>query len=156
MIRNATMVDVRPIHSLLNTYAKQGLLLGRSISSIYDNLRDFLVCEIDGEVVGVCALHIVWEDLAEIRSLAVAESAQKKGIGRHLVENCLEEAQAYEIKKIFSLTYQDGFFRKLGFYDIDKKDLPHKIWSDCLHCPNFPDCDENALMFDWNLVEKTS
>lgn len=156
MIRNATMVDVRLIHSLLNTYAKQGLLLGRSISSIYDNLRDFLVCEIDGEVVGVCALHIVWEDLAEIRSLAVAESAQKKGVGRQLVENCLKEAQVYEIKKIFSLTYQAGFFRKLGFYDIEKKDLPHKIWSDCLHCPNFPDCDENALMFDWNLAETTS
>ncbi len=148
MIRNATMADVKIIHGLLKSYADKGLLLPRSISSIYDKLRDFVVYELDGEVVGICALQIFWEDLAEIRSLAVNESAQGQGIGRLLVENCLQEAKDFKITKVFTLTYQDAFFRKLGFYDIDKKELPHKIWSDCLHCPNFPDCDENALMFE--------
>lgn len=148
MIRKATMDDVKIIHGLLKNYADKGLLLPRSISSIYDKLRDFVVYELDGEVVGICALQIFWEDLAEIRSLAVDEAAQGKGVGRLLVENCLQEAKGFKITKVFTLTYQDAFFRKLGFYDIDKKELPHKIWSDCLHCPHFPDCDENALMFD--------
>jgi len=148
MLRNATIEDVKIIHRLLKHYADEGLLLPRSISSIYDKLRDFVVYELEGEVVGVCALQIFWEDLAEIRSLAVAESAQGRGIGKQLVENCLQGAKDLKITKVFTLTYQDEFFRKLGFYDIDKKELPHKIWSDCLHCPNFPECDENALMFD--------
>lgn len=156
MIRNAIMTDVRSIHALVNVYAKTGLLLGRSVSSIYDNLRDFVVYEVDGEIIGVCCLHIVWDDLAEVRSLAVAESAQGKGVGKALVEICLKEAQSLKITKIFSLTYQDGFFRKLGFFDIDKKDLPHKIWSDCLNCPHYPDCNENALLFDWNAAEELS
>ncbi len=148
MLRSATMDDVKIIHGLLKHYADQGLLLPRSISSIYDKLRDFVVYELDGKVVGVCALQIFWEDLAEIRSLAVDESCLRGGIGRLLVENCLQEARNFRISRVFTLTYQTEFFRKLGFYDIDKKELPHKIWSDCLHCPNFPECDENALMFD--------
>ncbi|WP_041278825.1 N-acetyltransferase [Desulfotalea psychrophila] len=153
MIRNATMADVPHIHSLLNDFAERGVLLGRSISSLYDKIRDFVVYEEDGEVVGVCALQISWENLAEIRSLAVVDGAQGRGIGRQLVETCLAEARAFKITKIFTLTYQDAFFRRLGFYDIDKKDLPHKIWSDCLHCPKFPNCDENALAFDQVLTE---
>lgn len=149
MIRKARIGDVRNIHALLSYYADRKLLLGRSISSIYDHLRDFVVCEDDaGAVMGVCALHICWEDLAEIRSLAVREDRRHTGIGARLVQNCLTEAEVYEIKRVFTLTYQPQFFRKQGFYDIDKRELPHKIWSDCINCAMFPDCDEEALMYE--------
>lgn len=151
MIRNARMDDVKIIHSLLNHFAAKGLLLGRSISSLYDHLRDFIVLTNEtGQILGVCALQISWENLAEIRSLAVSEAAQGQGLGAQLVQACLQEAKKLEIEKIFTLTYQAGFFRKQGFTDIDKRDLPHKIWSDCLHCHKFPDCDEEALVFTMN------
>jgi len=141
------MEDIRHIHALLQGFAEQKLLLPRSISSLYDHLRDFVVYEDSGSIVGVCSLQICWENLAEIRSLAVVEDMQKSGVGSKLVKLCLEEAQEYGIKNIFTLTYQPGFFQKLGFADIDKSELPHKIWADCIHCPMFPDCDEEALMF---------
>ena len=145
-IRPARMSDVRAIHALLAFFAGKGLMLPRSISSLYDHLRDFVVYEEEGEIHGICALQISWDDLAEIRSLAVTESHQKRGIGALLVESCLDEAASLEIGKVFVLTYQAGFFRKMGFLDTDKQNLPHKIWSDCLHCPKFPDCDEDALI----------
>lgn len=147
MIRNARITDVKEIHQLLKYFAAKGLLLARSISSLYDQLRDFIVYEDENNAIaGICALHIIWEDLAEIRSLAVTEEAQGKGIGKELVEHCLQEAENFGLKRVFTLTYQAGFFRKLGFVDIDKKELPHKIWSDCIHCTMFPDCDEEALI----------
>jgi amino-acid N-acetyltransferase len=145
-IRPARMSDVREIHKLLQVFAEKGLLLGRSISSLYDQLRDFIVYD-DGGVQGACALHICWDNLAEIRSLAVAEKMQGRGVGRELVESCLTEALRLEIDNVFVLTYQAGFFRKLQFEEIEKSELPHKIWSDCLHCPKFPDCDEDALIW---------
>ncbi len=145
-IRPARMSDVRDIHALLQRFADRGLLLGRSISSLYDDLRDFIILEDDG-ILGVCALHICWDNLAEIRSLAVDPTAQGRGIGTRLVHSCLDEARSLEIGQVFVLTYQAAFFRKLGFRDCDKRDLPHKIWSDCLHCPKFPDCDEEALIW---------
>ena len=148
MIRKARMDDVRQVHTLLQKYADQKLLLGRSISSLYDHLRDFVVWdEGDRNISGVCSLHICWENLAEIRSLAVKKTGQGQGIGTGLVQTCLREAVEYGITRIFTLTYQPGFFRKLGFADIDKKELPHKIWADCIHCAMFPDCDEEALMY---------
>jgi len=148
MIRYARMDDVKEIHTLLNHYAKQGLLLACSISSLYDRLRDFVVyVNKEDAILGVCALHITWENLAEIRSLAVLKNLHGKGIGAKLVQQCLLEAEMYGIDNIFTLTYQPGFFRKQGFADIDKKELPHKIWSDCIHCSMFPDCDEEALMY---------
>jgi amino-acid N-acetyltransferase len=147
MIRNARIKDVKEIHQLLKHFAQEGLLLARSISSLYDQLRDFFVFEADDKrILGICALHIIWEDLAEIRSLAVKEEAQGMGIGRQLVGHCLREAEGLGLDRVFTLTYQAGFFRKMGFVDIDKKDLPHKIWSDCIHCTMFPDCDEEALI----------
>jgi len=146
MIRNATMEDVKKIHKLLNYYAEKALLLGRSYSALYDQLRDFKVyVDEKNNLMGACALHIIWENLAEIRSLAVYEAAQGKRVGEQLVRACLEEAAEFKIDKVFTLTYQAGFFRKIGFYDVDKGELPHKIWSDCINCPKFPDCDEEAL-----------
>jgi amino-acid N-acetyltransferase len=145
-IRPARMGDVRAIHALLTTFANKGLMLPRSISSLYDSLRDFVVYEEAGVIHGICALHICWDNLAEIRSLAVSEDKQKSGIGALLVESCLDEAKSLEINKVFVLTYQAPFFRKFGFEDRDKQELPHKIWSDCIHCAKFPDCDEDALI----------
>jgi amino-acid N-acetyltransferase len=141
------MGDVKAIHGLLQHFAEKGLLLGRSISSLYDQLRDFIVYDLDGVVLGVCALHISWDNLAEVRSLAVAEELQGQGIGRMLVDSCLDEARSLEIGNVFVLTYQAGFFRRIRFVDIEKSELPHKIWSDCLQCPKFPDCDEDALIW---------
>jgi amino-acid N-acetyltransferase len=146
--RAARMADVKEIHALINSFAGEGLLLARSISSLYDKLRDFVVCiDDDNTLAGVCALQITWDNLAEIRSLAVRRDLQRCGIGSQLVRACLAEADDFGIERIFTLTYQPGFFRRMGFQDIDKRELPHKIWSDCIHCHKFPDCDEDALMF---------
>lgn len=148
LIRKASMADVKVAYELLNSYAEQGELLGRSLSSLYDNLRDFQVAHTpEGDITGVCALHICWEDLAEIRSLAVFEQYQQQGIGRVLVEECLADAKALGITKVFTLTYQPQFFKKLGFIPIDKGELPHKVWADCINCPKFPDCNEEAMVW---------
>lgn len=152
MLRNARINDVKEIYALLGHYSDKGLLLGRSLSSLYDQLRDFQVF-VDPEdpghrIVGVCALHICWENLAEIRSLAVDEAYHGRGIGSQLVKMCLNGADAFGITNVFTLTYQPDFFKKMGFCDIDKKDLPHKVWSDCIHCPKFPDCNEEALIWE--------
>lgn len=152
MIRNARMEDIQAIYALLSHFAEKGLLLGRSLSSLYDQLRDFKVYVEKGEsgeqVVGVGALHVCWENLAEIRSFAVAESHQGRGIGTELANACLAEALAFGIKRVFTLTYQPTFFKRLHFRDIDKNELPHKVWSDCIHCPKFPDCNEEALVWE--------
>ncbi len=153
MIRNARVADVPDIYKMLNHYSDHGLLLGRSLSSLYDHVRDFKVFETAGDdckktvkIVGVAALHVCWEDLAEIRSLAVANDFQGQGIGVKLVRSCLAEVDELGVKKVFVLTYQPDFFEKIGFTHIDKDELPHKVWSDCLQCPKFPDCNEVALV----------
>ncbi len=146
VLRKAKPKDMVRVHELINLYAKEGLLLPVSLNSLYDNVRDFWVFEVDGKIVGCSALHITWEDLAEIRSLAVEPSFRGKGIGKKLVEACLEEARSLEIKRVFVLTYQVEFFKKLGFGEIEKGLLPHKVWTDCLNCPKFPNCDETAMI----------
>jgi amino-acid N-acetyltransferase len=152
MIRKAVIKDIKPIYRLLGHYAEQGLLLPRSLSELYDHLRDFwvLVGEEDqeSELLGVCALGICWEELAEIRSLAVVEKCQGKNMGRLLVERCLDEARTFGVKRIFTLTYVPEFFQRLGFRVVDKSVLPHKVWADCLKCTKFPDCDEIALILE--------
>ena len=150
-IRKAIINDVHSIHNILTHYAENNLMLPRSLSALYDHLRDYFVLEGDKQeqrIKGVCGLGICWEDLAEIRSLAVTEDQQGKGSGSRLVEKCLEEARGLGLKKVFVLTYVPGFFEKLGFKEVEKSTLPHKIWADCLNCPKFPDCDETALMID--------
>ena len=149
MIRKAVIRDVKPIHKLLSYYADQGLLLPRSLIELYDHLRDLFVVEDNQQwnpIIGVSALGICWEDVAEIRSLAVAEDHQKRGLGSQLVERCLEEAGSLGLKKVFTLSYVPNFFSRLGFKEVEKTVLPHKIWGDCLKCPKFPDCDETAMM----------
>lgn len=148
MIRHARIPDARSIHRLLLEYAKDGQLLGRSLANIYENIRDFYVYEEAEIILGTGALAISWEDLAEVRSLAVAKGQNGKGIGRQIVETCLEEAAELGLKRVFALTYQPDFFKKIGFVDIEKSELPQKIWGDCINCVKFPDCDEFALAID--------
>ncbi|MEE8546875.1 MAG: N-acetyltransferase [bacterium] len=148
MIRKAKMKDVPIVHELVNDYASRGEMLARSRSEIYEGLRDFFIAEEEGQILGCAALHINWEDLAEVRSLAVSETAQKRGIGRKLVEACIQEARALGVAKVYALTYRPGFFEQLGFDQVPKETLPHKIWGDCLKCPQFPNCDEDAVMME--------
>jgi amino-acid N-acetyltransferase len=146
MMRKARVGDVRTIQGLIEASASKGEMLPRSLSEIYDHLRDFYIYEQHRSLVGTCALHICWEDLAEIRSLAVLELERRKGIGSKLVRVCLREARRLDIRRVFVLTYKPSFFQKFGFEVVDKATLPHKIWSDCLKCVKFPDCDEIAMM----------
>lgn len=148
MIRKAVIADAKAIHRMLMVYAKDGQMLPRSLSEIYENIRDFFVFEDQGEVAGTVCLTICWEDLAEVRSLAVVEGRIGGGIGRKLVEACLEEARRFGLRRVFALTYKQVFFERLGFHEIEKSELPHKIWSDCLKCAKFPDCDEIAVCID--------
>ena len=145
-IRKARISDLKEVHNLINDFAKREQMIPRALNELYETLRDFVVCDMDGTVRGVCALHIMWDDLAEIRSLAVDKEFQKRGIGRSLVKRCLKEAKDLGIKRIFALTYHPDFFKNLGFRDIDKASLPQKIWGDCLRCHRFPECDENAVI----------
>jgi amino-acid N-acetyltransferase len=146
MMRRANLTDVKIIQSIINQYSLSGQMLPRTLNDLYEHLRDFHVYEHDGGIVGVCALHISWDGLAEIRSLAVIQGHVHEGIGSKLVHQCLMEAADLNVERVFVLTYVPEFFRKLGFSEVDKKELPHKIWTDCLNCVKFPHCDETALI----------
>ncbi|MBC7360075.1 MAG: N-acetyltransferase [Desulfacinum sp.] len=150
MIRKARISDVKHLHRLLNAFAAEGRLLPRSLNDLYTNIRDTFVWEDEEthEILGCGSLHIVWEDLAEIRSLAVRKEWQGRGIGARLVQACLQEAAELGIHRVFVLTYEVEFFRKQGFQEVEKHIFPQKIWADCLHCNKFPDCDETALVLD--------
>ncbi|SFM51815.1 amino-acid N-acetyltransferase [Thermodesulforhabdus norvegica] len=156
VIRKAKIGDVRAIQDLIMPYAREGRLLPRSLSELYSRIRDFFVCEDNGRIVGCCGLHIVWEDLAEITSLAVNKEFHGRGIGRSLVQACIEEAEELGIPRLFVLTYEEEFFRKLGFQIVDKNIFPQKIWVDCLKCPKFPECDEVALLFNVSAPQESS
>ncbi|CVK19756.1 N-acetyltransferase [Sporomusa sphaeroides] len=146
IFRKATFSDVESILKLINEYAQQGLMLARSRNTLYEGLREFVLAEEDGKVVGVAALHLVWDELAEIRALAVHPSKIKTGIGRTIVEKLTEEAKELGVKTLFALTYQPGFFRKLGFKEVEKDSVPQKMWKECINCPKFPNCDEIAMV----------
>jgi amino-acid N-acetyltransferase len=152
VIRKARIGDVRDIHRIINKFAKKDKMLPRSLNEIYENIRDFLVCIEKGRITGVCALHILWEDLAEVRSIAVLKDYQRKGIGKRLVKECLKEAKSLGINRVFALTYNPEFFIEMGFREIDKNTLPQKIWGDCLKCPKFPECNEVAVIKDIRLT----
>ena len=146
-IERATIRDVSQMQQLINRFAGRGEMLARSLSEIYENVRDYQVVR-DGEQVIACvALHIMWSDLAEIKSLAVAESSQKQGIGEQMVQTCLAEAGGLGLSAVFCLTYKPGFFERAGFSRIDKMELPQKVWTECYRCPKFPNCDEVALIY---------
>jgi len=146
MIRKARIEDIVQIQKLINQFAKQELMLPRSLLNLYESLRDFLVCELNHRIVGCCALHIAWKDLVEIRSLAVNRRYQGRGIGRQLISAAITEAKELGCQAIFTLTYIPDYFKKSGFRKVSKDKLPHKIWAECINCPKFPDCKEVALI----------
>ncbi|MBI5118731.1 N-acetyltransferase [Candidatus Poribacteria bacterium] len=141
------MDDVPTIRELISFYSQKGDMLPKALMEVYENLRDFFVfIDADETVLGCCALHLFWADLAEVQSLAVREVNKRKGIGTALVQACINEARLLGISKVFTLTDKPVFFEKQGFEKIDRSLLPHKIWSACVKCVKFPDCDEVALV----------
>jgi amino-acid N-acetyltransferase len=148
IVRKAVAGDVRSIHKLVNEFADENKISPRSLNDLYENLRDFFIYIDDSKIIGACALHISWENLAEIRSLVVDRKDQKQGIGTALIEEALKEARQLGIKRIFSLTYIPNYFERFGFHELEKSELPHKIWGDCMKCHKFPDCDETAVILD--------
>ena len=147
MVRKAKISDVPQIKDIIQIFAVKGLMLPRSLNSIYENLRDFFVYEEERKIVGVSSLHIYWEDLAEIKSLAVLPEYQNKGVGKKLVNACIDEAKYLGIEKIFALTYVPEFFEKLGFKIVDKSLFPQKVWNECIHCIKFNECKEIPVLY---------
>ncbi len=147
MVLKANMQDVAIIREMVNFYSQQGEMLPKALMELYEELRDFFVYTgSNEEVLGCCALHLFWEDLAEIRSLATRQASMRQGIGTALVEACIQEARTLGIAKVFTLTNKPAFFEKQGFHEVDRSELPHKIWAACVKCVKFPDCDEVALV----------
>ena len=146
-LEKARIWDVPQMHQLINYFADKGEMLPRPLSELYENIRDFFVVRQDEQMVGCAALHVSWSDLAEVRSVAVAEDSQAKGIGSQLVQACLKEAGELGINTVFCFTYRPDFFKGHRFVDIDKMELPRKVWTDCFRCPKFPNCDEVALIY---------
>lgn len=148
VLRKPTVKDVPAMAGIINAYAAQGQMLPRSLHKLYQSLRDFMVVEVDGHVIACGALAVLWEDLAEIRSLAVANDWRRKGLGRIMVQYFLQEARGLGLDRVFALTYQPGFFERLGFRMVPRDSLPQKVWGECLDCTKFPNCDEVALVLD--------
>lgn len=147
--RKAVFRDVEPIFNLVADYAKEGIMLMRSRNTLYETLRDMVVAVDDeGKVVGVGGLHMLWDGVAEVRTMAVAPKLTRHGIGREIVERLMAEGKELGVTKFITLTYKPGFFQKLGFRTVTKEELPHKMWKDCIDCPKFPNCDEIAMVYD--------
>lgn len=146
MIRPATIHDVCRIQEIINSHAELGKMLFKSLAQLYEDLRDFGVFEVDGQVVGCVALTIIWADLAEVRALAVDENSRGHGIGRQLVQWSIAEGRRLGIARLMALTYEQAFFEKLGFTVVPKETLPLKVWSDCVRCPKRDRCDEIAMV----------
>jgi len=145
-IRGAKISDAKVIYSLISSYAERDKMLFRSMADIYENLQSFTVAEMDGKVVGCCALEIIWSDLAEIKSLAIAEQYTGRRVGKALVEAAVEKGCQLGVPRVFGLTLKPEFFEKLGFERIEKDKLPMKVWSDCARCPKQQKCDETAVI----------
>jgi amino-acid N-acetyltransferase len=148
VIDKATMADVEHIHAVVTHFADRDEMLHRPLNEIYENLRDFWVARREGEFLGCVALHLLWVDIAEIKSLAVREDRQLKGVGAALVGACLDEARRIGLPRVFALTYKPGFFEKQGFHIADVMQFPRKVWNECYRCPKFPSCNEIAVTID--------
>jgi amino-acid N-acetyltransferase len=147
LIRKARIDDVPRIQKLIHIFADRGEMLHRSLNELYETVRDFTVVEDDGRLVACAALHVTWDDLAEVKSVAVAPDAQGKGYGRIVVTRCLDEARELGLRRVFALTYKPEFFARFGFQIIDRNMLPHKVWGECIKCHKFPNCNEIAMMY---------
>lgn len=146
MVRKARIEDIKHIQKLINSFANKDLMLPRSLNELYENLRDFWVAEEDKKIIACAALHVSWDDLAEIKSLAVQKNKQGRGLGKDMVSTCLLEAKELGAKRVFALTYKPEFFKKFGFKRVKNSQLPHKVWAECINCCKFPNCQEIALL----------
>jgi len=147
-VEKAKISDVPQVQVLVNHFAARDEMLPRSLSELYENVREFFVVRDDEKVVACASMHVLWSDLAEIRSLAVAEGNRDKGLAAQLIKACLQEAGEMDIPIVFCLTYRPALFEKYGFARVDKMELPRKVWAECYRCPKFPDCDEVALTYE--------
>ena len=148
VVRPARLNDVEKMQVMISRYAERRLMLNRKLLELYSDIREYQVVARGDEILGTCALHIFWSDLAEIRALTVAEELQGKGYGKKLVEACIAEARLLGLKRVFALTYVGDFFLRIGFRAAAKEELPQKVWMECVRCPKFPNCDEQALLKD--------
>lgn len=147
--RKPTFGDIEAIFELVNGYANDGVMLARSRNTLYETIRDMIVAEAeDGSIVGVGGLHVIWNELAEIRTMAVSPAHTRQGIGAEIVRRLLDEGRGIGVKRFITLTYKPGFFQTLGFRTITKEQLPHKVWKECIDCPKFPNCDEIAMTLE--------
>jgi amino-acid N-acetyltransferase len=149
MIRKAKINEVREIWRMLHNFADQDVL-PRSMADLYSQVREYFIYrEEQGPLIGVAALHIFWEDLGEIRSVAVLPEFQRNGIGSALVKSCIAEAASLGLKKVIALTTRPDFFKRLGFHQVAREDLPPHIWSECKDCVKYPDkCNEIPMLLD--------
>jgi len=145
VVERARVADAADIHDVITYFADRGEMLHRPLSEVYENLRDFYVARVDGAFAGCAALHVWWEDLAEIKSLAVRQDRQLGGVGYRLVTTCLDDAERLGLATVFALTYKPGFFEKLGFHIANVMEFPRKVWNECYRCPKFPSCNEIAV-----------
>jgi amino-acid N-acetyltransferase len=144
---NPTVEYIENMQKLVKKDVEEGTILDRTDDVIATTIRSYTCVSVDNKLVGFVALHIYSKNLAEVRSLIVDEKYRGLAIGKGLVLQCLKEAKKLAIKKVLSLTYQDKFFEKLGFKQIEKDTIPeHKIWADCIKCKHFPICNEVALI----------
>lgn len=146
VVRKARVEDVPRIQKLIHIFADRGEMLHRSLNELYETMRDFTIVEEDGHIVACAAIHVTWDDLAELKSVAVAPQAQGRGYGKMVVQRCLDEARELGLRRVFALTYKPEFFSRFGFQIIDRSMLPHKVWGECIKCHKFPNCNETAMM----------
>ncbi|MCL4401793.1 MAG: N-acetyltransferase [Acidobacteria bacterium] len=145
-VRKAAMRDIGPILEMINGYAAKGIMLPRTEFELSENIRDFTVVTHGERLLGCGALHFYSPSIGEIRSLAVREEAKTHGVGRRLVEALVEEASTYALDAVFAFTYVVDFFRRVGFQEVERGELPLKAWKDCLRCPKFQCCDEIPMV----------
>jgi amino-acid N-acetyltransferase len=155
-VEKARLADVPQMQQMVNAFAEKGEMLARPLSEMYENIRDYFVIRGGDKIIACVALHVCWEDLAEIKSLAVTQENQRQGIGAQLIKACVQEATKLGIPTVFCLTYKPKFFETLGFTQIDRMQLPRKVWTECYRCSKFPDCDEIALTYHIRTPAKTT
>jgi amino-acid N-acetyltransferase len=146
IVEKANIDDVPYIHLLINHYAQKGQMLPKTLSYLYEHLRQYVVVRSEGQIVAVGGLRIFWSDIAEICSVAVAEGYYRRGLGAQIIRYLEKEALSLGLNRIFALTYQTAFFVSLGFVPIERSLLPQKIWQDCFNCPKYHNCDEQAVV----------
>lgn len=148
ILRKARLADVPSLFKLIHRHALEEVMLPRPLPELYENVWEFTVAVEDGQIVGCGALRFYSEEIAEIRSLCVDEARKTRGLGRAITQRLLREAKRYGVRTAFALTVVPGFFRKMGFYTVERGDLPLKVWRDCLQCEKYYRCDEKAMVFD--------